>query len=345
MAGELVLITGGNGHIGFRVVAFALKAGYHVRAAVRSQEKADLILAAPSIKELNPGKSLTFIFVPDLLQPGAYKEAVKGVDYIIHVASPINNGIPEDKYESHLIRPAIAGTLGILEAAKDEPKVQRIVITSSVVAIVPWYDFFEAETGKVFNEHSRTSNPTGPYKNEFEAYSSGKVQALNATFQFLEENKPHFDVVHVGPTFTIGKDELVSDVDDITRGTNGAALRQILGDKQSWATPSNTVHVEDTALAHVKGLEPHIPSGFFLLTQSAGTEGTTWGDAIEIVNRRFPGAVKAGILPNDGFAPTKHTILDTSETKKLLGYEFKTYEEQVVSVVEHYLQLRGFEEK
>lgn len=345
MTGQLVLITGANGHIGFRVVVFALQAGYHVRAAVRSQEKADRILAAPSIKELNPGKRLSFTFVPDLLQPGAYEEAVEGVDYIIHLASPITNGISEDKYDTDLIKPAIAGTLGILEAAQKSSTIKRIVITSSVVAMVPWYDFFEAETGKVFDEQSRTSNPTGPYKSEFEAYASSKVQAFNATFKFLEETKPRFDVVHVAPSFVIGKDELVTDAADATRGTNGAALAQILGLKQSWTTPSASVHIDDVALAHIKGLEPHIPSNYSLVTQSGGRKGTNWADAIDIVNRNFPKAVAAGILPNDGFAPTKHTIIDASETAKLLDIEFKTFEEQVISVVKHYLHLRGFDKE
>jgi len=50
-----------------------------------------------------------------------------------------------------------------------------------------------------------------------------------------------------------------------------------------------------------------------------------------------------GVLPNNGFAPTKRTIIDASETAKILGIEFKGYEEQMVSVVEHYLELSGVE--
>lgn len=184
-AKKVVLITGANGHIGFRVVVFALQAGYKVKAAVRNQEKAHRISAAQSIKDLKEGgllddDSLTFCFVPDLLQPGAYDEAVKDVDYIIHIASPITSGIAEDKYETHLIQPAVVGTLGIVTAAQTSPSVRRIVITSSVVALIPWHDFFEAETDTVFNEKSRIDDPSGPYKSEFEAYAASKVRALNA---------------------------------------------------------------------------------------------------------------------------------------------------------------------
>ena len=45
MSSDLVLITGVTGHVGFRVLIFALEAGYRVRAAVRNQGKADTILA------------------------------------------------------------------------------------------------------------------------------------------------------------------------------------------------------------------------------------------------------------------------------------------------------------
>ena len=338
---KTVLITGGNGHIGFRVVILALQAGYKVRAAVRNQQKADLIQSAASLKALNPGSNLTFVFVPDLLAPGAYDAAVKGVDYAIHIASPITSGIAADKFETHLIEPAVAGTLSILKAAQKSPSVKRVVITSSGVAQMPWHDFFVADTGKTFNEESRTPNPSGPYANEFEAYAASKIFALNAAEAFMEKTKPAFDIVHVHPSFVIGKDELVTHADDITRGTNGAALSQVLGVKNPYPTPSVTVHVEDVAILHVKALDASVPAGYSLQAHSMGVEGTTWEDALEIVARRFPEAVKSGVLPNDGAAPTKRARIDSSATARLVGLQFRNYEEQVVSVVGHYLELKG----
>jgi nucleoside-diphosphate-sugar epimerase len=112
MAGELVLITGGTGLIGIKVIQLALKAGYSVRAAVRSQAKADAVLATPTVKEISPGSRLTFAVVPDILADGAYDEAVEGVKYIIHVASPVikGEGFAPHEWESGIIQPAIKGT-------------------------------------------------------------------------------------------------------------------------------------------------------------------------------------------------------------------------------------------
>jgi len=89
MAREIDLLTRGSGHLGFCALVGALEAGYHVHAVVQTQIKADLILAAPSINAVKPGPRLESIIVSDILADGADDKAVKGVNYIVHAASPI----------------------------------------------------------------------------------------------------------------------------------------------------------------------------------------------------------------------------------------------------------------
>jgi nucleoside-diphosphate-sugar epimerase len=134
MAGELVFVTGGSGMIGYRVIVEALLAGYKVRAAVRSQSKADKILAAPSVKDLvNKGSHLEFVIVPDIGVDGAYNKVLDGVTYIAHLASPLPSGYKEgDDMDEFFVTPAVNATLNILEAAKKVPGIKRVVITSSV---------------------------------------------------------------------------------------------------------------------------------------------------------------------------------------------------------------------
>lgn len=72
---------------------------------------------------------------------------------------------------------------------------------------------------------------------------------------------------------------------------------------------------------------------------SGGVAGNKWADSIEIVKKRFPEAVQDGRVPADGTQPTKKLLVDTSRTEKVLGIKFRSYEEQVVSVTEHYLEL------
>ncbi|KAK5686001.1 hypothetical protein LTS10_002114 [Elasticomyces elasticus] len=307
MAGNTVLITGGNGHVGFKVLLKLLEAGYTLRAAVRSSAKADAILAAPSLQALNPKSKLSFTIVPDLLAPGAYDEAVKDVDYIVHLASPILSGFTEDQFETQLIQPAVKERLAFSTLPSRFPA-----------------DLFMEETGKVLNEASRISDPTGPVANEFEAYSNSKVRALNATEGFTTKEKPHFSVVHVHPSFVIGANELATTVDGDQHGTNKTALGQVLGLDMPFPVPNASVHLDDAAELHVKALNPKIPNGQSLVVIQGA-------------------AVNNGVLPNSGVTSTKKVAIDVSETEKLTGIKFKSYEEQVLSVLEQYLGLVGAE--
>jgi uncharacterized protein YbjT (DUF2867 family) len=108
---SLVLITGATGHVGFRTLIHALSAGYSVRAAVRSQAKAITLLSHHQIRSLNPGLRLTFAIVPDLSTLDAYEEAVRGVGYVIHIASPLISGckVPISGYEAFFVEPGPYG--------------------------------------------------------------------------------------------------------------------------------------------------------------------------------------------------------------------------------------------
>merc|ERR1712227_662185 len=88
MSGDLVLITGATGLVGFGVLRAALEHGYKLRAAVRSEQKAEIIRSNPTMKGISEHQ-LSFVIVPDILAEGAFDEAVKGVKFILHVASPV----------------------------------------------------------------------------------------------------------------------------------------------------------------------------------------------------------------------------------------------------------------
>lgn len=340
----LVLITGGTGHIGFKTLVTALKAGYRVRAAVRSESKKEEILSAPSIKELNPADKLTFVIVPNLMADGAYDEAIKGVNYILHIASPIvlKGEIKPEDYETTLVEPAVAGTVQILKAAVGSPGVKRVVITSSVVAIVPAKYMFETDVpeGLVFDHKSRLPSPSGPYPSDFHAYNAGKIAALQATEAFVRDQKPTFEVTNIHPGFVIGKNELVKDAKDITVGTNVVAMAPVLGAKSETPIVGSSVHVDDVAYMHVKALDPTVPAGSYI-GHSDDYAGTVWQNATAITAEHFPKAVAKGILPNNGVQPTRKLRVNARTTEEVMQMKFLSYEEQVKSVVRHFLELKG----
>ena len=130
--------------IGFRVLVQLLQSGYQVRAAVRNKAGVEKVVA---LKPVAPYLAqLTHVFVPDITIPGAYDEAVKGVKYVIHVASPLDINLPADiDYETALIQPAVRGTVGMLESASKVSGIQRIVITASVLSIIGFSDIGSKE--------------------------------------------------------------------------------------------------------------------------------------------------------------------------------------------------------
>jgi nucleoside-diphosphate-sugar epimerase len=328
MAGELVFITGGTGHVGYRVIVEALRAGYTVRAAVRSLSKGQKILEAPSVKELNTNNAVTLTVVPDMLAPGAYDDAIKGATYAIHIASPLSVEYKEgDDMKQTLIEPAVTGTINMLEAAKKAGTVKRIAITSSVIAILP---LREKKPEDVYDEKNRTAFVEPPYENALEGYGAGKILALNKAEAWVEREKPSFDLVHLFPSFVEGRDELATTREAAFHGTNALILGPIFG-KEVGSYPSASVHVDDVAVAHVKALDASVAGnqGYVLSTP------TRWEDVFDIVKRDYPA------LPGNGKIETFELNFDAKKSEKVFGFQFKSFEEQVKSVVNHFLTLQG----
>ncbi|KAK5117163.1 hypothetical protein LTR85_008931 [Meristemomyces frigidus] len=342
MAGDLVLLTGATGHLGFRTLRTALENGYNVRAAVRSEAKADQVRSNPALKAMNRDDQLSFVIVPDFGKPGAFDEVVKGVKYIIHCASPIPTkptGADTD-YEKHFIEPAVQGTLGVFESARQAGTVKRIVVTSSVVAQMN-PKVFQESLDEVFDAESRLPEIEPPFTDPGVAYIASKVAALNRAEAWVKREKPAFDVVHVHPSFIFGRDDMVDNTKSFQTGTNFIPLNLALGnaDPATQKFPNTYNNVADCAKVHVLALDPKIEGNQSFVVSSTGMDGMTWEETNEIVAKHFPDAVKDGRLPNTGGYQTIVAKLDSSKTEKTFGFKFTSYEDTVISLVEHYLEL------
>lgn len=336
---NLVLITGVTGHIGFRTLILALKAGHHVRAAVRSPSKAQSIASHPKILALNCSSRLTFSIVPDLACLHAYDTAVQGVRYIIHIAAPLMPGKLPKGQDSHtfFIRPAVRGTIGILSAAKKAGTVRRIVITSSLVAIVPLAQLTGFETSpRPIQPTDRVEFAEGPYESEFAAYAASKVAALSAAENWMNRQSPNFDLIHLHPSFVLGKNEIAATTKEAMKGTNSIVLGMVLG-KCMGSIASASVHLEDVARVHVQALSSLVPGNqSYILSQE-----TKWSCVRQLVDEVFPEAVESRVLPNCGSAQTHEILVNSSFTEAVFGFEHKGLEEQVKSVVGYYLELKA----
>lgn len=123
----LILITGATGFIGSQVALHVLRAGYRARLTIRREEQADKLRRIFAEYE----KQLDFVIVPDITVPGCFDEALQGVEYVLHLASPLPKPGSDD-----LVTPAKRGTIAILESAAKVPSIKKVVVTGSVISLV-----------------------------------------------------------------------------------------------------------------------------------------------------------------------------------------------------------------
>ena len=93
------LVTGASGYIAMHVIDQLLKEGHSVRGTIRSlndKEKVD------ALKKLGPVE----LVEADLENAESWKRAVKGIDIILHVASPVPIEFMEEK---DIIKQAVDG--------------------------------------------------------------------------------------------------------------------------------------------------------------------------------------------------------------------------------------------
>lgn len=233
-----VLVTGATGFIGLHCVHQLLEKGYAVRGTLRSQSRA---------QEVRDGLSSTGVDISnlelveaDLLKDDGWKDAVTGMDYILHVASPFIIGMP--KHENDLIRPAVEGTERVLSAAIAK-KVKKVVLTSSCAAIV---DTFDGKQNFTEDDWSNADHP------KIAAYNKSKTLAERRAWEMVEAQtgtKPTKLVVInpagvVGPTLT----------DDL--GTSNVFIKKIICGEVPGAVRMHLgfVDVRDVASAHIAAM-------------------------------------------------------------------------------------------
>jgi nucleoside-diphosphate-sugar epimerase len=339
MANDLVLLTGATGYLGYVTLIELLKTGYKVRAAVRSESKIAAVENAPSFKALQ--LPVEWVIVPDMTASGAYDEAVKGVKYVVHVASPIPtlgaDPIPVEKLEEYFLHTAPKGEIGMLESAERSGTVKRIVVTSSAVAIMP-FDYFlgKGDYSVVFGPDDRIPDVTGPFGFEFQAYSAGKAAALNASEAWMASHKPTFDVISIMPGWIFGRDELVTNVEGLRKGsTNSVLANLLLGNKEEIPYNGNAVLGDDVAKVQVLALDDKIKGN-----QSFATSiDFEWEAAIDVLKKLFPQQIADGTLSIDGKQPTLPAKVSSRKTEEVFGFKLAPFEKMVEAVANQYFEL------
>src|SRR5882757_462141 len=91
---QTVLVTGGNGFVGGWCIVELLRRGYAVRATVRNLSK---VAATRTAIGTQVGTDRLSFAAADLMQDDGWAEAMTGIDYVLHVASPLPMGALLDR--------------------------------------------------------------------------------------------------------------------------------------------------------------------------------------------------------------------------------------------------------
>ncbi|KAB8254113.1 hypothetical protein BDV32DRAFT_157328 [Aspergillus pseudonomiae] len=338
MANKTVLITGASGFVATHVVESFLRAGYNVRGTARSEQTANKVRY--TFQEYQD--KLSVVIVPDVVAAKAFDEAIEGVIGVIHTAAPFQTEV--DDKERDLMRPAIDGTVNLLDSIKrNGPQIRRVIHTSSFADILdmskgdrPDYVYTEEDWNPItYAEAISEGTP------DMVSYCTGKTMAEHAAWDFMATEKPPFDLVTICPPYVFGpvKNATASLVNLNTSSMDVYRLMSPMS-KPSHSMPETSVwawvDVRDVAEAHLKAFEvPEAGGQRFLVSEgrySYQRIADILRDRVAEVRDRVPlGKPQSGL----------HDVydIDASKSENVLGLRYRPLEDSIVDAAKSLLKL------
>ena len=328
---QRVLVTGGSGFIAGHCILQLLEQGYVVRTTVRSLAREAAVRAVLADAGMTGGERLSFV-AADLTDDTGWAEAVAGVDFVLHVASPVQPGHIEN--EDDLIIPAREGALRVLRAARDAG-VRRVVLTSAFHAV----SWGHPHDDHVFTEADWTILD-GP---GVDAYGKSKTLAERAAWDFITAEGGGLELATILPVAVMGSvmGREISGANHIVKAMLDGAMR---------AFPHlfiPVVDVRDVAGAHLLAMTtPDAPGQRFLVSSGpliamkeiGAILKEDLGEAAHRVPTRsipdFVVRVAARFAPQ--FRPTVPDLgyakkLSSEKARRMLGWSARDPREAIVS--------------
>jgi nucleoside-diphosphate-sugar epimerase len=278
--------------------------------------------------------------IADLEQDAGWAEAVRGCEYVLHVASPFPQHLPKD--EAELIVPARDGALRVLRAARDAG-VRRVVLTSSFAAIGYGHPLQQAP----FDETSWT-DPNGE---DVRPYVKSKTLAERAAWDFIAKEGGALEMAAVNPVVVFGP----------VLGRDYSTSIQIVQKMMDGAVPGcpkvsfGVVDVRDVADLHLRAMSDPAAKGERFLAVAG--DFLSMLEIAQVLKRRLGAAAKrvpTRQLPNwlvhvaALLDPSVRQILPelgkpknatSAKAMRLLGWSPRSSEEAIASTAESMVRL------
>ncbi|EOX95754.1 NAD(P)-binding Rossmann-fold superfamily protein, putative [Theobroma cacao] len=256
-----VCVTGAASFLGSWLVKKLLEKGYTVHATLRNlgdPYKVGLLSSLP-----NAGTKLR-LYEADVYNPGLFKQAIEGCEYVVHMATPLLHQ-PLSSQFKNTSEAAVAGVKSIMELCIRSGTVKRLIYTASVTAASPI-----KENGKGFKDRMDESCWTLqeialPYSNELlVGYTCSKTLSEKELLRYNGE----LEVVSLVCGLVGGKTLLSSMPESM-----GVLISQAAKNKRRYRTLRfleellgrvPILHIEDVCNAHIFCLEKPSIKGRFL---------------------------------------------------------------------------------
>ncbi|GMH07644.1 hypothetical protein Nepgr_009484 [Nepenthes gracilis] len=297
---KVVCVTGASGYIASWLVKLLLLRGYTVKASVRdlkNPKKTEHLLAFEGAKER------LFLFEANLLEDGSFDSAVDGCEGVFHTASPCTYYYKDPKAE--LVDPAVKGTLNVLSSCAKVPTLRRVILTSSMAAMV--YNSRRQIPGVVVDETWFSDEEF--MENSKLWYPLSKTWAENAAWKFVREKG--IDMVVMHPAVTVGP------LLQPTLNESASLVLQLISGAKTYPNLAfGWVHVKDVANAHIRAFEIPSANGRYCLVE----RGAHYSEIVKILKELFPTLQLPDRCEDD--KPFVAAYRASTEKAKSLGIDF-----------------------
>lgn len=146
-----ILVTGGNGHVGYNLVQMLLDDGYvNLRVSVRDKDNPQKTMALKAL-------GVSDIVSLDIRDAARFEEVCRGIDYLFHVAATYRFHTDSATADAEMIKDSLEGVRSAMSAAA-KCGVRKVILTSSIVTLPL------AKNGESIPDETRwVENPQIPY--------------------------------------------------------------------------------------------------------------------------------------------------------------------------------------
>ena len=228
-----VFVSGGSGYIALHTIILLLRKNYFVVASVKDKYKIEVIKQC--LQENNIDISKIEFYVLDLLYDKGWDDALKGCEYVLHMASPV---IPGNVEMDLLVRPAVEGMTRCLNAAIKN-KAKKFILTSSYAAIY----------GNLKNRFS-DDDWTDLNRKDLMPYEISKTKSEMGMWEIVKNSEYKIEACSINPVLVLGPS-----VSGVISMSNKQVLSRILRLPFIPNISVPIVGVKDVANAHLMAME------------------------------------------------------------------------------------------